>query len=283
MTIKYNYEPISRGILYVGGSGEGNYTSIQDAIDNASNGETVVVLNDSSPYVENVVIDKTIILIGEDKESTIIDGGESGNTIEISANNTVIRNFTITKGTNGLYLNSGCEYNDIYNNKIEENSIGIYLFDVCKWNTFESNIIENNTDDGIHLHYGGVSDNNDFNSFLNNSVSYNSGDGIDIGSTCSGNVLDGNVLDGNVGFGVRLFHLDNYIYLSNTVQGEPIHYFYDVHGTEDDPVVVENQVLNLGNAINKAKIYVYQSSYITIRNCTLENGSNMNLCLDSSV
>ncbi len=284
MVIKLNNAPISRGILYVGGSGSGNYSLIQDAIDNASNGDTVFVYNYSSPYIENIVVDKSIDLIGEDRESTVIDGGESGNTIEITSNNSVIRCFSIIKGTYGIYLDANCEYNNFINNTIEENSVGIYLYDECKWNTFDSNIIENNTGDGIHLHYDGGSgrEDNDFNSFLNNSVSFNSGDGIDIGSTCSGNVLDGNEFDSNGGFGVRLFQLDNYINRSNTVLGESIHYFYDVHGTVDDPVVVEDMVLTVENAINKAKIYVYGSSYITIRNCTLENGSNMNLCLDSS-
>jgi len=33
--------------LYVGGSGEGNYSSIQDAIDDASDGDTVFVYNGS--------------------------------------------------------------------------------------------------------------------------------------------------------------------------------------------------------------------------------------------
>jgi hypothetical protein len=38
--------PISTGkTLYVGGSGPGNYTKIQDAIDNASNGNIVFVYN----------------------------------------------------------------------------------------------------------------------------------------------------------------------------------------------------------------------------------------------
>jgi hypothetical protein len=32
-------------ILYVGGSGEGNYSTIQDAVDNASDGDTVFVYN----------------------------------------------------------------------------------------------------------------------------------------------------------------------------------------------------------------------------------------------
>ena len=50
--------------LYVGGSGPNNYTKIQDAIDNASNGDTIFVYDDSSPYYENIVIDKSVTLIG---------------------------------------------------------------------------------------------------------------------------------------------------------------------------------------------------------------------------
>ena len=52
-TVKISSIPISNGkTLYVGGSGEGNYTKIQDAIDDASDGDTVFVFNDSSPYIE---------------------------------------------------------------------------------------------------------------------------------------------------------------------------------------------------------------------------------------
>ena len=63
-------------ILYVGGSGEGNYTTIQDAIDNASDGDTVFVFDDNSPYNEFVLIrGKSIYLIGEKKDTTIIENG----------------------------------------------------------------------------------------------------------------------------------------------------------------------------------------------------------------
>ena len=113
MVIKKGYSPIDRGVLYVGGGGSGNYTVIQDAIENASNGDTVFVYDDSSPYYENIVVDKPIQLIGEDKQSTIIDGGGSGHTIRITSNNSVIRDFSIIKGNNGIYLDSNCEYNNI--------------------------------------------------------------------------------------------------------------------------------------------------------------------------
>ena len=91
---------IGRAILYVGGSGEGNYSKIQDAIDNVSIGATVFVYNDSSPYYENIYIDKWIKLIGESRETTIIDGG-SGYTIYINIDSmppyaqVVINGFTI--------------------------------------------------------------------------------------------------------------------------------------------------------------------------------------------
>ena len=282
ISLSSEYSPIDRGTLYVGGSGSGNYSSIQSAIDDANSGDTVFVYNYSSPYNENILIDKTIILVGEDRDSTVIDGGSSGNTIEISSDNSVIRDFSITEGSNGIYMDANCEYNNINNNTIEENSVGIYLYDECKYNIIDSNFIENNTGDGIHLHFGGGSDDNDYNRFLDNYISFNSGDGIDIGSSCSENILDGNVLNENFAFGVRLFQSDNYIYLSNTVSGEPIHYFYNVHGTVDSPVVIENKKLEVENSINKAKVCTYESSYMEFRNLSLMNGSSMNLFLDNS-
>ena len=46
--------------LYVGGSGAGNYTTIQSAIDAASDGDTVFVCRGT--YYENILIDKNISL-----------------------------------------------------------------------------------------------------------------------------------------------------------------------------------------------------------------------------
>ena len=66
---------ISDGLtLYVGGSGPDNYTSIQDAINDASDGDTVYVYDDSSPYYEHIVINKKINLKGENRDTTTIIG-----------------------------------------------------------------------------------------------------------------------------------------------------------------------------------------------------------------
>jgi len=83
-------------ILYVGGSGPGNYTSIQEAINNANDGDTVFVFDDSSPYFESVTIDRSIHLIGEDVDTTIIDAQHEDDAVEISnADNCFVSGFTI--------------------------------------------------------------------------------------------------------------------------------------------------------------------------------------------
>ena len=69
--------------LYVGGSGNGNYSIIQSAINDASDGDTVYVYNGT--YYEIVVVDKTINLTGENRDSTIIDGNEITIKMKIAA------------------------------------------------------------------------------------------------------------------------------------------------------------------------------------------------------
>jgi parallel beta-helix repeat protein len=87
--------PVSRGTwLYVGGSGPGNYTRIQDAIDNASDGDTVFVYDDLSPYIEQIQIEKSITLVGEEIHSTIIEF-YSSKIIHIMASKVTVSNFTI--------------------------------------------------------------------------------------------------------------------------------------------------------------------------------------------
>lgn len=83
--------------LYVGGSGPGNYTNIKDAIDNASDGDTVFVYDDSSPYYENIIIEKSITLRGENRATTMILGDESTDyvIVNISADDVSICGFTI--------------------------------------------------------------------------------------------------------------------------------------------------------------------------------------------
>jgi parallel beta-helix repeat protein len=124
--------PSSRGNwLYVGGDDPGNYITIQDAINHASTGDTVFVYHDSSPYLENLMVNKSINLIGEEPTTTIIDGNYLGRTINLSADGVRISGFTIQHGAlgsedGGLYMNSN---NSLISHVIITNNSmsGLYL------------------------------------------------------------------------------------------------------------------------------------------------------------
>lgn len=152
ISIKKSSTQISRGdILYVGGSGLDNYSKIQDAIDNASIGDTVFVFDDSSPYYERIVIDKTINLIGENRDTTVIDG-ESGRTvITINNDNILIDNFTIKNGGTGVDITGS--YNTISNCKLQYS----YGYAIVFAHTFEYNTGNVITRNNISYNYGGIS------------------------------------------------------------------------------------------------------------------------------
>jgi len=110
--------------LYVGGSGPGNYSKIQDAINDSSDGDTVFVYDDSSPYVENIVVDTSISLLGEEKNTTVIDAAYKGNGVNITAVDVTIAGFTIQNGNDsGIYLSSN--YTRIMDNIVSDNYYGI--------------------------------------------------------------------------------------------------------------------------------------------------------------
>jgi parallel beta-helix repeat protein len=90
-----NPKYISLGnILYVDGGGSGDYTKIQDAIDNASNGDIIRVFD--GIYYEHLVIDVSVDMIGNSSTTTIVDGSGYDMTIfNISSEGVKIINFLI--------------------------------------------------------------------------------------------------------------------------------------------------------------------------------------------
>lgn len=71
-----------------------DYTTIQSAIDHANNGDTVFVKK--GYYPETLVVNKSISVIGEDRNLTIIDGQEKPRSVIIlEADNIVFSSFTL--------------------------------------------------------------------------------------------------------------------------------------------------------------------------------------------
>jgi len=239
--------------LYVGGTGEGNYSNIQDAIDNASDGDTVFVF--SGTYYENIVVYKTINLIGENKNTTIIDGNYSGDVIYVSANWVNISGFTIQNSGYeafdlGVYIYSS--YCVIKSNIIINNNQGIYL-KYSSYNKINNNIIVNR-EYGIYLQYSCS-----YNKINNNIISYNYKSGLILMSSCNYNIIKDNNFSKNDVKGIYFVWNSNYNQvLYNIVSGS-------IWGISMD--ICQNCDI-IGNTINNNScgVYIRSSSNILICN-----------------
>jgi len=156
------------GIIYVT---DGD--SIQQAINNANEGDTIIVK--AGIYHEMVRVNKSVILRGENSETTIIDG--DGNVsfplIICKCDNVIIENFTITNSTN----KSGCGGIHVYNVGnvilrnliITENYNGIILSNSTNITITNCNIKENYAA-GIIIHSNAYNNTIAYNDIMNNSI-----------------------------------------------------------------------------------------------------------------
>ena len=148
-----------------------NYTTIQEGIDAANPGDNVFVKNGT--YYENVIVDKTLNLTGESRDGTIIDGGGTGEVINVDAHWVNITGFTLTN-SGSAHPNSGVmviqvDNCTIYDTNVSQNNYyGIFLGDSSN-NIIMNNKIQSNKDDGIHVylsHNNSISNNNITNNTL---------------------------------------------------------------------------------------------------------------------
>lgn len=207
------------------GSQEHPYSNIQHGIDNAFEGWTVFVKN--GYYNENIIINKTVNLDGENRDSTIIDGGGNGHVITVSSPNVRVSGFTIqNSGTNPfdagiktLSLNSNVKIN---NNIIQNNEIGVFLNYAYDYscNIVSDNIIQNNND-GLYVHWAYN------NEISGNIIQLNRDDGIEMESSRN-TIITGNIIEENSKYGLylRAASHENIITKNDFIDNE-IHAYFD--------------------------------------------------------
>jgi len=236
LNTSFNRQPVitlSGDVFYVGGSGPGNYTRIQDAVDNASDGDTVFVFGDSSPYHENVVVGKSIFLIGEDKNMVVIDADFKGAAVKITADDVFVSGFTmihphepINEPWDSTLVNIISTENVTIRDNIME-QIQIYLGDwrsgICIRNSsycfIQNNTISKENDTrpcaGVAVMIGST-----FNNVSGNEI-YHFSDGIRItiwssNQICTDNVIYMNYLHHN-GHGIKTVFGNNNTILNNII------------------------------------------------------------------
>jgi parallel beta-helix repeat protein len=133
-------------------NGPADFSSIQEAINSPAVKDGDIIFVKAGTYDENVIVNKSVSLVGENRDLTIIDGNETGSVISITVNNVSIEVFTIKSGTqsdSGIFMDHSVG-NDISRNIIKSNYYGISL------NYSSNNMISDNTitNNGYGYRYG---------------------------------------------------------------------------------------------------------------------------------
>ena len=233
--------------LVVRSDGEGNYTSIQEAIDEASPKDTVYVL--PGTYYETIVI----------KNTTIIDTNDTGfYAVLIQAPDVIISGFTIQNSTVGVYVaeNENVSNITIKDNIIANNKGGIYLGNFSSGNVIFKNIITRNDGDGIRL-YGSI-DNNIYENTITGHQSY----GIVLWDSSYNNIISKNIIINNkIGVGLRSWS-DNNIVSENNVtknQNSGIIIAFSYYNNLTGNTIIDN---SNGISINDASENFISKNYI---------------------
>jgi len=244
---KPNFDDDPRGItLYVGGTGPGNYSKINYAIENASSGDTIFVYNGT--YAENVVVDITINLTGEDIDNTFIDGSGSGNVVHITEDNVLLTGFTIQNGNIGVKLDN-CEGVHVDLCNFSENNYGIDINYYCYKNNISNCYVEDSDNRGISI----GSSNTENNEFYNNKIKVTTETGFYF-------------------YGPGSFK--NSIDLSNTVNGCTVIFItYEVNTTFDGIDAIVQPFEDVA-VTNYGLIIVYECYNVVVSNCTARNNLN---------
>ena len=113
--------------IYVDDDGSGNYTTIQDAVNDAASGDTIIV--NPGTYNEEITISvPDLVLVSSSQYNAVIKA--TGNAFNLKANNITIKNFNIigsgsSSGYSGVIDSSSCT---IQNNKISNFNTGIGVY-----------------------------------------------------------------------------------------------------------------------------------------------------------
>jgi len=234
-------------IVYVGGSGPGNYSTIKEAIDHVSSGGTVFVYN-GTYYEHHIKIDKKLSLIGEDKTSTIINAVGKYKGVIIKHDDVLVKGFTIrnTSYVFDWWHNSCIEVLGSKNVVVEDN---IFLSDY-------SNPENDNKVCGICIL--------DSNNCILKKNSFN---------IC--NILIYYLKKGDSN--LEYFYHD--IDTSNTVNGKPVYYYKDCKNIDVPPdagqvifVNVSNSRINgINNCNTSFNVQLFYSNDNTIENVKLDD------------
>jgi parallel beta-helix repeat protein len=219
-----------------------SYPTIQAAITAANSGDTIFVKEGT--YYEHIVVDKSITLIGEYRDRTIIDGSSNGTVINMTVSNVNVTGFTIQKSGPhpdcGIYVSSSfnnISYNIIKNCPAYYIGYAIELFNssntivhgnfitankmtaVLLYNSSHNILSENNITDN---EYGiGLSGSDEYsssdNTIFGNNITNNSETGISLYRSPSNIISQNNITNNKIGIGITDYPSSNTTICENDI------------------------------------------------------------------
>ena len=250
-----------------------NYNHIQDAIYDAGKHDTIYVK--SGIYFEHLIIDRPINLIGENKETTTLQGYMPQNyIIQIYSNGVVVENFTFNCYFSDIWLTSSGVYvcsNDtvITSNRFQNLAYGIYSIKSSN-NNFNKNFVKNSFY-GIFISWGSN------NSLCENTIIGNSF-GILLYNN-SNNFLSTNMIIKNNDYGIffieSLFNkITNNIFENNGIilMGDDLSH-WNTHVIENNHV--NNKQIVYYKNVNNISINKQDIGQLILANCSGFNISNL--------
>ena len=252
--------------IYVGNNIDYGYSTIQEAINNAKDGESIFIYN--GIYNETIIINKTLNIIGESNDKTIIDfkgniygegyiflisqdnctidGIQINNSKNIkniigiaikSSNNKIINN-TIMNTNKAIVINPSNDYdsyylkNDIAFNNLSNNDYGMHVI-YSSYNNISKNIFYLNNEYGIYL--TGSSDDNilSYNTFLENNY------GLRIKGSRDNELFNNDIFSNQKGLYFCCGARNNIVY-NNNFQDNIIWHANDALGNQWDNGIVGN-------------------------------------------
>ncbi|MCW7073227.1 MAG: C25 family cysteine peptidase [Methanophagales archaeon] len=213
-----------------------DYAKIQWAVDNASDGGTIIVRDGT--YYENIIVNKQLTIKSENGYANCIINGTGSNVFVLNADGIRIEGFTITGGWNGIYL-LGSDKNRIRNNKFINDGLFVHYS--------YGNIVEDNTVNGKPLVY--LEDEAD-------ELVRNAGQVILVGCT-NITVMNSELTNTNVG--IELFESDNCLISNNNISSN-IWGGILIIDSNDNIIYANNFINNTCNAFSFGLANIWNST-----------------------
>jgi parallel beta-helix repeat protein len=223
-----------------------DYTTIQQAVNTASPGDTIIVRDDT--YTENLEVNERLTIRSENGSANcfVDTSDQNDHVFSITADWVNISGFTVKNATGsgkaGIYLGNGVDHCNISSNNATDNHCGIYLFSWSINNTLMGNIANSNNNHGIYLYFS------------------------------STNSLTGNTANSNNQYGIYLYNSSTNSLMGNTARDNNYGIYFWASNTN-------NLTGNTANSNNQYGIYLGSSNTNTLTGNTANLNNNMGIYL----